>query len=393
MPQLTSLDLSGNRLGYANTCIQALSTAMPELQKLTYLNLSCNGFFSSHGFHGGPGVLPHTSALFVSLLTLTALEVLDLHLNDKALVRGFHTEKEELASFYVPRLLKELPSLKKLVFAANDAGLSTVAAFEGARQPGCQIDYGLRDHVATALSSLQELREGGVFRLPLLDLEPAQRSWPVRTAYYWHMGSGLAALEEDLRRRVVSVDVSGSELGRSWPGLVEHVLPHFPAICELELQETKADVEFLMALHQPAFASLTKLDLAGCDLCHFTNLDGRPQIALAFLFWSESLTDLDLSQNFISEYGDFSPGHLERNLPTLVRGLKRLKRLALRDNDIGGVLLNKRTRSLVRAAFDFEAGSLEELDLQSNNLESPEWADLVDNLRAVVPHVRLSSGG
>ena len=28
---------------------------------------------------------------------------------------------------------------------------------------------------------------------------------------------------EDLRRRVVSVDVSGSELGRSWPGLVEHV--------------------------------------------------------------------------------------------------------------------------------------------------------------------------
>ena len=30
---------------------------------------------------------------------------------------------------------------------------------------------------------------------------------------------------------------------------------------------------------------------------------------------------------------------------------------------------------------------------QGNNLESPECADLVDNLRAVVPHVRLSSAG
>ncbi|CAE7020940.1 unnamed protein product, partial [Symbiodinium sp. CCMP2456] len=385
MPQLTSLDLSGNRLGYTNTCMGALSTAMPKLQKLTYLNLSCNGFFSFHGLHRGSGALPpHSSELFVSLLTLPALEVLDLHLNDKALVRGFDAEKEELASWYLPRLLKELPSLKKLVFAAIDAGLSTVAALEAARQPGCQIDYGLGDHVAKALCSIQEPREEGVFRLPLLDLEPAKRSWPVRAAYYWHMGCGLSALEEDLRRRVVSVDVSGTELGRSWPALVEHVLPHFPALCELKLQETQVAVEFLMALHQPAFASLTKIDLAGCGLCHFTNLgeDGPPQIAQAFLFWSESLTDLDLSQNFISEYGDFSPGHLEHNLPPLVRGLKRLKRLALRDNDIG-VRSKKRFWSLIRAAFDFEAGSLEELDLECNNLESPEWAELVDRLRAV----------
>ena len=154
MPQLTSLDLSGNRLGYANTCIEALSTAMPRLQKLTYLNLSCNGFFS---FHGGSGALPpHVPALFVSLLTLTALEVLDLRLNDKAFVRSFGTEKEELASWYVPRLLKELPCLKKLLFAANDVVLSTVAALEAARQPGCEIDYGLEDHVAKALCSIQE---------------------------------------------------------------------------------------------------------------------------------------------------------------------------------------------------------------------------------------------
>ena len=154
MPQLTSLDLSGNRLGYANTCIEALSTAMPRLQKLTYLNLSCNGFFS---FHGGSGALPpHVPALFVSLLTLTALEVLDLRLNDKAFVRSFGTEKEELASWYVPRLLKELPCLKKLLFAANDVVLSTVAALEAARQPGCEIDYGLQDHVAKALCSIQE---------------------------------------------------------------------------------------------------------------------------------------------------------------------------------------------------------------------------------------------
>ena len=153
MPQLTSLDLSGNRLGYTNTCIEALGTAMPKLQKLTYLNLSCNGFFS---FHGGSGMLPpHVSALFVSLLTLTALEVLDLSLNDKAFVRDFCKEKEELGSSYVPRLLKEL-SLKKLLFAGNDAGLSTVAALEASRQPGCEIDYGLGDHVAEALRAIQE---------------------------------------------------------------------------------------------------------------------------------------------------------------------------------------------------------------------------------------------
>ncbi|CAE7935154.1 unnamed protein product [Symbiodinium necroappetens] len=391
MPQLTSLDLSGNRLGYTNTCIEALSTAMPKLQKLTYLNLSCNGFFS---FHGGSGMLPpHVSALFVSLLTLTALEVLDLSLNDKAFVRDFCKEKEELGSSYVPRLLKEL-SLKKLLFAGNDAGLSTVAALEASRQPGCEIDYGLGDHVAEALCAIQEPWEEGTFRLPLLDLEPVQRSWPVRTAYYWHLGCGLSGVEEELRHRVVSVDVSGSKLGRSWPGLVERVLPHFPALKELNLQKTQVAVDFLMALHLPAFASLRKIDLAGCGLCHFTSLgDDEPKIAQAFLFWSESLTDLDLSENFISEYGDFSPGQLEHNLPPLVRGLKRLKRLALRNNDIGGVPVpDEPTRSLIEDAFNFEAGSLEELDLQGNPLESPEWDELVDRLQAKVPHVRLDFG-
>ena len=155
MPQLTSLDLSGNRLGYTNTCIEALGTAMPNLQKLTYLNFSCNGFFS---FHGGSGMLPpHVSALFVSLLNLTALEVLDLSLNDKAFVRDFCKQKEELGSSYMPRLLKELP-LKKLLFAANDAGLSTVEALEAARQPVCEIDYGLEDHVAKAIHAIQELQ-------------------------------------------------------------------------------------------------------------------------------------------------------------------------------------------------------------------------------------------
>ncbi|CAE7840064.1 unnamed protein product [Symbiodinium sp. CCMP2592] len=393
MPQLTSLDLSGNRLGFANTCIEALGTAMPNLQKLTYLNLSCNGFFS---FHGGSGMLPpHVSALFVSLLNLTALEVLDLSLNDKAFVRDFCKEKEELGSSFLPRLLKELPALKKLLFAANDAGLSTVEALEATRQPGCEIDYGLEDHVAKALYTIQEPWEEGVFRLPLLDLEPVQRSWPVRTAYYWHLGCGLAAVEEGLRRRVASVDISGFKLGRSWPGLVKCVLaPHFSGLRELNLQKTNVAIDFLTALHQPAFASLRKIDLAGCGLCQFTDLgDDGPQIAQAFSFWSESLTDLDLSNNFISEYGDFSPGHLEHNLPPLVRSLKRLKRLALRDNDIGGP--DERTRSLILDAFDieaFQAACLEELDLQRNPLESPDWDELLDRLRAVVPQVHLGSG-
>ena len=190
---------------------------------------------------------------------------------------------------------------------------------------------------------------------------------------------------------MASVDVSGSKLGRSWPGLVKCVLaPHFPGLRELNLQKTNVAIDFLTALHQPAFASLRKIDLADCGLCQFTDLGDGPQIAQAFSFWSESLTDLDLSNNFISEYGDFSPGHLEHNLPPLVRGLKRLKRLALRDNDIGGP--DERTRSMILDAFDFEAfeaGCLEELDLQSNPLESPDWDELLDRLRAVVPQVHL----
>ncbi|CAE7459293.1 unnamed protein product [Symbiodinium natans] len=399
MPQLTSLDLSGNRLGYTTTCIGGLATAMPKLQRLTHLNLSCNGFFS---FHGGSGAIPpHVLDLLLSLQSLTALEVLDFHLNDKAFVRSFGKEKEELASFYLPKLLStlSLKRLKRLIFSANDVAVQSVEALEAARPSGCDLDFGLEDHVARALSALREPGAwktwGGwgtsvpTFRPPLLDLPAPSRNWPVRAAYYLHLGRGLAELEPELRQ-VVKVDLSGQKLGRSWPGLCDLVLPQFPALRELDLSNTDILLDFIKGLHQPAFASLTTMNLAGCGLCHYLSGES-PEIATAFSFWAESLTDLDLSENFISEYGDLWLGALELNLPPLLQGLKCLKRFALCGNDIGGV--QESSMQLVTRAFETVTPelSLEQLDLRKNHLEGAHWGELLDKLRAAVPWVLVTN--
>ena len=47
--------------------------------------------------------------------------------------------------------------------------------------------------------------------------------------------------------------------------------------------------------------------------------DDLPMLAEPFVFWAASLTDLDLSNNFISEYGDFSCAHLEELSPACLQ--------------------------------------------------------------------------
>ncbi|CAE7650340.1 unnamed protein product, partial [Symbiodinium pilosum] len=382
MTQLTSLDLSGNRLGYANCRIDSLAGALPKLQKLTNLNLSCNGFFS---FHGGAG--PHGSGF--ALRPEENLEILDLHLNDKAFVRSFSKEKELAAAYHLQQLLSKLRSLKQLIFFENDVVLSTVADMEAAKQPGCDIDFGLEDHVAAALRALEAVPAEGAFRPPLLQIPGVGR--PVRAAYYFHLGRSLAASDDGLRQHVAKVDLSGGKLGRSWQGLTDLVLPRFPSLRELDLTGTSINLEFMKALQQPVFASLSTLNLADCCLCHFTNIEDDPTMVQPLLFWAESLTDLDLSNTFISEYGDFSPGHLQANLPALLRGLKILKRFSLSRNDIGDT--GEQFQYLVEDGFQpvfAQETSLQELDLRKNNIESPPWAEFINKLKAAVPKVLLS---
>ncbi|CAK9111445.1 Uncharacterized protein SCF082_LOCUS51729 [Durusdinium trenchii] len=231
MPQLVELDLSGNLLGYAHSCVDALPDIFLQLEHLTMLNLSANGFFS---FKGGDGaVAPHVRLLLRALRHLSKLEVLDLHLNDKAFIRDMSKMAQGLASDVAA--LTTLPCLKRLIFFENYVNLDFVRRMEAERPEGVEVDYGLKSFVAEAFEAAHCASTptgGGIFRPPLFDVRDALRAPVVLPAFFYKLAAELRS--SGPLPGVTRLNFRSANCRTAWPGLIE-LLPFFPNATELNL--------------------------------------------------------------------------------------------------------------------------------------------------------------
>eukprot|EP00913_Durusdinium_trenchii_P017094 g16077.t1 len=204
-----------------------------------------NGFFS---FKGGDGaVAPHVRLLLRALRHLSKLEVLDLHLNDKAFIRDMSKMAQGLASDVAA--LTTLPCLKRLIFfeshgktthiELNYVNLDFVRRMEAERPEGVEVDYGLKSFVAEAFEAAHCASTptgGGIFRPPLFDVRDALRAPVVLPAFFYKLAAELRS--SGPLPGVTRLNFRSANCRTAWPGLIE-LLPFFPNATESRLNRNR----------------------------------------------------------------------------------------------------------------------------------------------------------